>query len=45
LAGRSRLNFAAKLGPVWLFPLYASKVAAGFPLLVDDDIEACWDLN
>ncbi len=36
---------AAKLAPVRLFPLYASKVVAGFPSPADDYIEARLDLN
>lgn len=36
---------AAKLVPVQLFPLYASKVAAGFPSPADDYIETRLDLN
>ena len=36
---------AAQLVPVRLFPLYASKVAAGFPSPADDYIESRLDLN
>ncbi len=36
---------AAQLVPVQFFPLYASKVAAGFPSPADDYIEAWLDLN
>lgn len=36
---------AAKLVPVQSFPLYASKVAAGFPSPADDYIESQLDLN
>ena len=36
---------AAKLVPVQLFPLYVSKVPAGFPSPADDYIETRLDLN
>ncbi len=36
---------AAQLVPVQLFPLYASKVVAGFPSPADDYIESRLDLN
>lgn len=36
---------AAKLVPVQLFPLYSSKVPAGFPSPADDYIESRLDLN
>lgn len=36
---------AATLVPVQLFPLYASKVVAGFPSPADDYIETRLDLN
>src|SRR5688572_7662785 len=35
----------AKLAPICLFPLFATKVAAGFPSPADDYIEARLDLN
>ncbi len=40
-----KLIAAAQLVPVQLFPLYASKVEAGFPSPADDYIESRLDLN
>ena len=40
-----KLLAAAKLAPIRLFPLFATKVAAGFPSPADDYIEARLDLN